>query len=265
MLKKNKNKTALKIIGGLIFIIVLLLCIAPFMKKNNKEIFDNHNKISEKDITPQEENSTPNYEGESIEEQDHTENDKITKIYLGVNTLIDGTGAIMEGENVLINEEGTYRITGTLLNATLYVDAPKNVNLIFENAVFRGNASALEIKDVGNLTLILENNNYMLGGFQTPIITNDFNLMLEGSGSLLILSNTSEQLKEKNAVSFYLNESIKAAEQISIETSQEEIISEFTSDNEYKNITYMRANLEDKEYKLYKIANDTKEEITPLQ
>ena len=123
----------------------------------------------------------------------------------------------------------------------------------------------LEIKNVGNITLSLENNNYMLGGFEKPIITNDFDLALEGNGSLLILSNTSEELKIPNIVSFYLNESIKATEQISIATIEGDTISEFTSDNEYKNIAYMKANLENKEYKIYKITTDIKEEITPLQ
>lgn len=265
MFKKNKNKKALTIIGISIIIIVLLLCISPFMKKNSNEVFDERDKIGERDTTSPEENITPNYEVENEEIWENSENDKTTKIYLGVNTLIDGTGAIMDGENVLINEEGTYRITGTLLNAKLYIDTPQNVKLIFENVTFRGNTSMFEIKNVGSLTLTLENNNYMFGSLENPIITNDFDLALEGNGSLLILSNTSEQPKIPNVVSFHLNESIKATEQISIATSEGEAISEFISDSEYKNIAYMRANLENKEYKLYKITNDAKEEITPLQ
>lgn len=79
-------------------------------------------------------------------------------ITLGDNISIEGNGADVEGNKVIINSAGTYRVSGTLSDGQIVINAgdEDNVELILNGAnISCSNSSAIYVKNSKNTYIIL--------------------------------------------------------------------------------------------------------------
>ena len=122
----------------------------------------------------------------------------------------DGGGVSIEGDAVTITAEGTYRLTGTLTDGRVCVDAPDaKVTLLFDGAsVTSEGGAAVYVADADRVTLFLaegsENVLASEGEFSDPeekvdaaVFAKD-DLTIRGSGALAVTSESGHGVVSKN-------------------------------------------------------------------
>lgn len=135
-------------------------------------------------------------------------------ITLGDNISIEGNGADVEGNKVIINSAGTYRVSGTLSDGQIVINAgdEDNVELILNGAnISCSNSSAIYVKNSKNTYIILadgtenqvtDGENYVLEDEATDepnaAIFSKSDLFINGTGSLIVNANYNNGITSKD-------------------------------------------------------------------
>jgi hypothetical protein len=135
-------------------------------------------------------------------------------ITLGDNISIEGNGADVEGNKVIINSAGTYRVSGTLSDGQIVINAgdEDNVELILNGAnISCSNSSAIYVKNSKNTYIILadgtenqvtDGENYVFEDEATDepnaAIFSKSDLFINGTGSLIVNANYNNGITSKD-------------------------------------------------------------------
>ena len=125
-------------------------------------------------------------------------------------TRSDGAGAVIDGDTVTITADGVYRLTGTLTNGQVAVNAPDaKVTLLLDGvSVTSGGGAAIYVADADRVTLFLaegsENTFVSEGEPEDPegkidaaVFAKD-DLTIRGSGALTVRSESGHGIVSKN-------------------------------------------------------------------
>lgn len=133
----------------------------------------------------------------------------------GDSVEVKGNGASADGSSVTITQEGVYRITGTLKDGQIIVDADKaKVQLVLDNAdISCSTSSAIYIKDCDKtfITLAKDSKNTVSDGktytFEDETVTepdsaifSSDSLTINGTGELAVNGNYSDGIHSKDDI-----------------------------------------------------------------
>lgn len=175
---KNKNKII--IISILTVVIVLITVLAITLTSNNKSTNKASNTID---------NTDDNLEAEYA-------NNKAT-IQLGNNIKIEGNGAKVDGNNVIITSGGEYTISGTLDNGMIEVNTIEEQKVILNlnnTSIKNSNGPAICVTNAKKAIIVLTGNNTLEDGEEYDIdakatlFSND-TLKIKGEGTLEVIGN----------------------------------------------------------------------------
>ncbi len=172
---KKKNQYMAICLEIAIISITLLLGLTPLFKDNKKEeIIDISNK--------EKENNNDSFSS------------NIAFIEMGINSYIDGEGAIIKNNNINIIEGGTYNLTGNLKEASIYINTEDKVVLNFNNINIMTTGEALVIENAKEviINLPLGSDNVIMDGDNNPYpgsIYSKVPLIFKGEGGLRVYGN----------------------------------------------------------------------------
>ena len=113
---------------------------------------------------------------------------------MGINSYIDGEGAIIKNNNINIIEGGTYNLTGNLKEASIYINTEDKVVLNFNNINIMTTGEALVIENAKEviINLPLGSDNVIMDGDNNPYpgsIYSKVPLIFKGEGGLRVYGN----------------------------------------------------------------------------
>lgn len=180
----------------LIIVLLIIIGIGAIAVYAIPAIMDSFNNTSENEDKDKDED-------EDVEEV--PENKNTTIVFDNVVT-INGSGAAAEGNNITINAEGTYEVSGDTSNGSITVNAPsKEVNIILSGTNIKCTSdAAIKVLNAATVTLTLKNGteNYLEDGGSSEYpstIFSDSNLIINGTGTLEIKGNVKNGLSAKNS------------------------------------------------------------------
>jgi hypothetical protein len=144
---------------------------------------------------------------------DYVLDSKIVNITLkGTSISADSSSATVNGTTVTINQAGTYKITGTLADGQILVDATGIVKLVFAgiNVTSSKNAPVFVKNAEKTIILLAENTSNYLEDASTYTNTSDeepnaalfskANLSIYGTGSLVVKANYNDGIASKDGL-----------------------------------------------------------------
>ena len=125
----------------------------------------------------------------------------VVDIELGADTVVDGEGASVEGDTVLIAAAGVYHVSGTLTDGCIEVDAKGKVYLEFDGVdITSSSGPAVLVTDAKKVVIsLVEGTTNSLadtaGGADdtATLLTND-TLLINGKGTLIVSGNNNEAI-----------------------------------------------------------------------
>lgn len=245
---QKKRKLVLTTLGGSILLVLFMLVLTPVLKKDN-ETFKEDNHLYQESLEEKD-------QMDSIADETNSKKED-TFIHMGVNSLVDGVGAVVEGDNIVIKEGGNYTVSGTLFNGKLVVDCTDAVYLTLENAIFR-NANVV-LQQAEDIKVNLVGGTVFLG--TSDAFANNVDFTFLGNGSVLILSNFVPSLENPILEAFLLSEDLSLNDVLIVEDVYGRELQRVLSDNVYNTVTYGSLLKGDNNIKLYKMVDGNKYEI----
>jgi hypothetical protein len=131
----------------------------------------------------------------------------VIDIVLGDTVTVSGEGATVEGDTVRITAAGIYRITGTLTDGQIDVDAKGKVYLEFDGVnITSSSGPALNIIDAKKVTLTLDAGTVSSltdaesdSEEDAALFTND-TLIVNGDGTLIVTGNNNEGISSDDDI-----------------------------------------------------------------
>lgn len=131
----------------------------------------------------------------------------VIDIVLGDTIVVSGEGATVDGTTVNITAAGVYRISGTLLDGRIGVDAKGKVYLEFDGVnVASSSGSALTVTDAKKVTITLADETISTltdasgdSDSDAALFTND-TLVINGSGTLVVIGNNNEGISSDDDI-----------------------------------------------------------------
>ena len=125
----------------------------------------------------------------------------VVDIELGATTVVNGEGASVGGDTVLITAAGVYHVSGTLTDGCIEVDAKGKVYLEFDGVDITNSAGpAVLVTDAKKVVISLVDGTTnsladTAGGAEdtATLLTND-TLLLNGKGTLIVSGNNNEAI-----------------------------------------------------------------------
>lgn len=167
---KNKRKVAILSLGIAIFILVIMIGISPIMKR----------KINEKIASEVKEDTSL--------DQTAVVTDRETTIQLGVYSLINGSGAEVQGSDIMITNGGTYNLSGSLFDGTIYIDADEEVTLNLSNVTINSSKEAISIKNALSINININGENNLFTSGDCALKSTG-EIIIEGEGKLTAAAN----------------------------------------------------------------------------
>ena len=218
-----------KIIGVLFILILIVGAILFWQVQNKSEEYASMNtKLFTNNVNTvsNDKAEIKNVDTETIENQvaDFDESDfessEETVINLSdENTTVNGKNVKVDGSNIYITGEGTYRITGTLSNGRIIVNAPKlNVKIILDNAnitcsyssplfVYKSAKTYIYLEDGSTNTLTDGENYSYLDDYSSEedeepnaALYSKSDLVIAGKGKLIVKANNNNAITSKDTL-----------------------------------------------------------------
>lgn len=133
----------------------------------------------------------------------------------GASVAIDGAGALADGSLVTISQSGEYRLTGTLNDGQILVNAGDGgeVTLILDGVTLNSSTSApIYVREAGSVRLVIaegsentvnDGDEYVYAeGEDEPnaAVFSDVDMLIEGSGSLTVNANFNDGITSKDSL-----------------------------------------------------------------
>jgi hypothetical protein len=134
------------------------------------------------------------------EAQDEADSDEAAVITLGETVKIEGAGAVVSGNIIQITTGGDYRLSGTLANGMVQVNAAttESVKLILSGAkISNASGPAIYVANADKVTIVLaegttnsltDGKTYTLDEAKGALFSND-TLKIKGAGALVVTGN----------------------------------------------------------------------------
>lgn len=153
---------------------------------------DEINDTDKVNISSASDNNQDNIENNTLEDENKKDIDLKGTIQLGINPLIDGKGAKVNGTNIEISEGGIYQVAGSLLDGMITINTEEDVVLNLNQVSIISNKEALNIIKAKSVTLNLEEGtiNYFESNNVNDLALNAINsnckMNIAGSGTIII-------------------------------------------------------------------------------
>lgn len=167
---RNKRKVIIIGLGVAIFVLVIMIGISPIMKRKIKE---NVVEEAKSDINI---------------DQTAVVTDRETSIQLGVYSLIIGEGAELNGSDIMINKGGTYNLSGSLFDGTIYIDTNDEVTLNLNNVNITSSKEAINIKGALSTKINITGENNLVVNSDCALKSAG-EIIIDGEGKLIAAAN----------------------------------------------------------------------------
>lgn len=203
----------------LIVALALIVAIANDTKNETNDFNNVFGNMSTESSTVEVDTSAFDFESSSYSESDFNYNSETVIKLSDGNTTVDGSNVKVDNDTIYITAAGCYRISGTLTNGRIIVNAPKeNVKLILDNAsitcqysspiyVYKSSNTLIYLEDgsVNSLsdgTAYTYNDEFSSEEDEEPNATlySKSDLYIMGLGKLVIDANFSNALTSKDTL-----------------------------------------------------------------
>lgn len=274
----KKSRILAFVLGVFIIVILVMLSLTPVLKGRSK----NSDVINE---IEQEKYSKINDDEGKLDDDNENNNpslsDNVVDITLGVNSLVHGEGARINGGDIIIMQGGTYNISGDFLDGTIFVDTIFDVVLKLNGVNITTQKEAINIKG-SKVEIELNKDNYInssLGGIvsnSSLVIKGDGVLKIQAGGKgidaldgvdirggdIFVVEEEKSGVKDnsgQSVVSFSFQNKLNGIKQLSFRDDESEILG-ISLTNSFKNVLISSKRLENKNYSLIKIDENNGEE-----
>ncbi len=215
---------------GVLFILILIVGAILFWQVQNKseeyasintKLFTNNvNTVSnDKAEIKNVDTETIDNQVADFDESDFESSEETVINLSDENTTVNGKNVKVDGSNIYITGEGTYRITGTLSNGRIIVNAPKlNVKIILDNAnitcsyssplfVYKSAKTYIYLEDGSTNTLTDGENYSYLDDYSSEedeepnaALYSKSDLVIAGKGKLIVKANNNNAITSKDTL-----------------------------------------------------------------